>query len=248
MEQQSLITQPSDISRTSPQLSAGLRKLLVEGDDSGGACRLIALNATLRAECQRVLPMLEAAKAPATELQTLEVIARRMVAYGVTSNLAFSHGVTWDSYVGAFEGLPLYAIEDAFDRWDRGEGVKDIAAAAFPPRPPQLALLAVQAKQEVFTAAYRAKKALAHVEKEGVEWTRERRLAERQKMIDAGYLNPDGSPNITLKSRGMPSAPRPAFSQHELAEQLRRTDAEARRGGAPVSRRHFEAADPGDVI
>lgn len=247
-EERQLTILPSGTPESTRQLSPGLRKLLTEGDASDGACRIIALNATLRAECQAALPALAAAKEPATEVEALEVISRRMVAYGVTTNLAFSHGVTWDSYVTALEGVPLHAIEDAFDRWDRGEGVKDIEAAGFPPRPPQIALLAIKAKQDIYTAVYRARKALEHVEKRGIEWTAERKAAERQKMIEAGYLNPDGTPNMSLKARGMPKAPKPSRSQHEIAEELRRTDAQARQGGAPISRAHIEPQDVGDVI
>lgn len=246
MDQQSLTVQPTATTGASELCSPGLRKLLIEGEDSGGACRLIALNATLRAECQRVLPVLENAKVPATDAEALEIIARRMVAYGITANAAYSHGVTWESYLSALEGLPPHAIEDAFDRWGRGEGVKDVVAAGFPPRPPQLALLAQTAKREVFSAVYRARKALEHVEKTGVEWTPERKRIEREKMIAAGYLNQDGSPNMgDLKLRGMPEHERPRQSSQEAAEAIRRS-AEARDRGMPVSRRH--ADDVGDVI
>lgn len=243
------LTQQQNATLSASKLcSPGLKKLLIEADDSGGACRIIALNAKLRAECHDLLPMLEAQKAPATAEQTLEVVMRRMVAYGVTANLAFSHGVTWESYVAGLEGLPIHAIEDAFDRWDRGEGVKDIVAAGFPPRPPQVALLAQQAKQEIFTAAYRARKALDHVEKTGAEWTHERKAAEKAKMIELGYLNPDGTANLNgFSLKGMPQPEKPRWTPHELAERLRQSDAQARQGGAPINRGHIEA-DPGDVI
>ncbi len=217
-----LITQPSGTRPASALLSPGLKKLLTEGDDAGGACRLIGLNATLRAECERVLPELEAAKVRAEPEAILELVARRMVAYGITANMAYSHGVTWESYVTALEGFPLYAIEAAFDRWDRGEGTKgDVAAAGYPPRPPQLAILAAPGKTELWTAAYRARKALEHVERSGADWTPERKRAERQKMIDLGFLNPDGTPNLQLRPKTVPLAQRPRQSPQEVAERLR---------------------------
>lgn len=246
-KQLALITPQNAMQRESGELSPGLKKLLTQGEDSGGACRLIALNRTLRAECERMLPVLEEQKAPAERAQALEIIARRMVAYGITENLAYQHGVRWDSYVAGLEGMPAYAIEDAFDRWDRGEGVTKIEYAGIAPKPPQLAILAQAGKAEIWTAAYRARKALEHVEKTGVEWTPERKAAERQKMLDLGLLNPDGSPNLSLSAKGMPEPHRPRYSPQELAAQLRATDAAARHGGAPISRRHIED-DVGDVL
>lgn len=248
-KQLALISPQSVMQPECEALSPGLKKLLTQGDDSGGACRLIALNRTLRAECERMLPMLEMQKAPAERADVLEIIARRMVAYGVTENLAFQHGVRWDSYVAGLAGMPANAIEDAFDRWDRGEGTGgNMTYAGLPPRPPQLALLAQVGKTEIWTAAYRAKKALDHVEKEAQHFTPEQRAAERQKMIEAGYLNADGSPNLTLSAKAMPEPHRPRHSPSEVAAQLRATDAAARHGGAPISRKHIEPDDVGDVL
>lgn len=251
-KQLALISPQSVMQAGSGLLSPGLKKLLVEGEDSGGACRLIALNRTLRAECERVLPVLEEAKTPALDAQVLEIVARRMVAYGITTNAAYQHGVTWESYLAGLRGMPAYAIEDAFDRWDRGEGTNgNLAFAGLPPKPPQIAILAQAGKTEIWTAAYRARKALDHVEKAAQHFTPEQRAAERQKMIDAGYLNPDGSPNLTPSLKGMPEAPRPRHSPQELAAALRATDAAARHGGAPISRRHIEPPpvdDVGDVL
>ena len=205
---------------------------------------MIALNATLRSECERVLPSLDAAKSPATPAEILEVIVRKMPAYGVTAKHANEWGVTFESYLTALDGFPLYAVEDAFARWDRGEGTKTIEAAGFPPRPPQVALLAQEGKREIFTAAYRARKALLQVEKRGVEWTAERKREERQKMIDQGLLTPEGKPNFTVGAKPMPNVPR--RDPHEVAEQLR--NAEARRMGAPISRSHAEPEDSGEVL
>lgn len=246
-----LITPPSGTRTGSGLLSPGLKKLLTEGADSGGACRLISLNRTLRAECERVLPALEAAKEPATDEQVLEIVARRMVAYGITANLAFSHGVTWESYVSGFGDMPLYAVEDAFDRWDRGEGTNgNLQYAGLPPKPPQLAILAAKGKTELWMAAYRARKALGHIEKTGQDWTPERRAAERQKSIDAGHLNPDGSLRLPPLGRRMPEAPHPTNNPQEVAARLREADGKARHGGAPISQHHIDppADDVGDVI
>ena len=81
-------------------------------------------------------------------------------------------------------------------------------------------------------------------------FTPEQRAAERQKMIEAGYLNPDGTPNLTVSARAMPEAHRPTRSPQEVAASLRASDAHARHGGAPISRHHIEepAEDIGDVL
>lgn len=210
-----LITPSSGTMPAQRLLSPGLKKLLTQGEDSGGACRLIALNATLRGECERALPMLERAKEPAAREEVLEVVARRMVAYGVTTNLAFQNGVTWESYLAGLEDLPLYAIEDAFDRWDRGEGTKgNLAAAGFAPRPAQVAMLAQAAKAEVWMAAYRARKALEHVEK-----TQGRDVPpEVRKAVGADLAALAAS----LKGgKGMPNIPRAGSTPQEAARRLR---------------------------
>lgn len=235
---------------TSELWPQGLRKLLLEGEDSGGACRLIAINPTLRRQCEEMLPQLERAKEVATEEEILMLLVRHAPAYGVHAKSPGEWSALFDSYLNILNGLPLYAIEDAFLRWGRGEGHKDVRMAGFYPKAPQLFLLAEKGKAEVWTAAYRARKALEHVEKTGVEWTPERKAEERQKMIDAGYLNADGSPNLSLGPKGMPEPHRPRLSPQELAAQLRATDAAARHGGAPISRHHIQPPvdDVGDVL
>lgn len=210
--------------------------------------RLIALNPTLRAETERLLPVLEEMKQPATRDEIIVIITREMPAWGVSTKHAGEYGVTYASYADALEGLSAYAIEEGVVRWNRGEGHRDLAMGGFPPRPAQLSILANDAKRELWMAAYRAKLALKHIEDKGTEWTAERKAAERQKMIEAGYLNADGTPNMSLKARGMPEAPKPSRSPHEVAEELRRTDAQARQGGAPISRAHIEPQDVGEVI
>lgn len=225
---------------------------MTEGDDGRSAVRLIAINPTLRAEAERLLPILTRASQPAADEEVLAILVKHAPAYGVHAKSDGEWAALFGSYLEALEGLPAYAVEEGFVRWNRGEGHKDLAMSGFYPRPPQLYQLVQLSRNELGMAKYRAQKALEFVEDRGLEWTPERKAAERQKMIDAGYLNPDGTPNMTgLGPRTMPQDRKPSRSPQEVAEELRRSDAQARhgaRGGAPISRRHTEPADPGDVI
>lgn len=232
--------------------SPGLGRLLLQEDEGGGssarqsAIRIIAVNPVLRAEAERLLPALEDAKRPASREEIIAIIMREMPAWGVSTKNAGEYGVTYASYADALEGLCVYAIEEGVVRWNRGEGHKDLAMGGFPPRPPQLHKLASEGKRQLWMAAYRAKLAVQHIEDTGVEWTAERKAAERQKMIDAGYLNADGTPNIEFKPKSMAEV-HLTKTPHEVAEELRRSDAQARYAGAPISRRHVED-DPGVVL
>lgn len=224
--QAELIPASTDQLESSAPWSKGLGSLLLQDDADGrsdarkSAIRLIAINATLRAETECLLPKLEAAKAPASRDEIIAVVMREMLAWGVPAKHAAEWGVTYASYADALEGLPLYAIEDGVVRWNRAEGHRDLSMGGFPPRPAQLFALANEAKRELFMAAYRAKLALQHVEKQGVEWTPERKRAERAKMIAMGLLTEDGKPAFSIKAKSMPSLA-PRVSQHEIAERIR---------------------------
>lgn len=244
--QAELISPPSEIPPGFKPWSKGLGSLLLQDDADGrsdsraGAIRLIAINPTLRAEAARILPVIEAAKTPATREEIVMVVAREMPAWGVSTKHAGEFGVTYASYADALEGLSLYAVEEGVARWNRGEGHKDLAMGGFPPRPAQLFLLANEGKRELYMAAYRAKLALEYAE---VKAPRQVSPEEAKKVAEDFRALAS-----SLRGRAMPDAPRPKLSQHELAEQLRRSDAQARHGGAPISRRHIEADDSGEVL
>src|SRR5215469_5980253 len=109
---------PSDAqTRSSTPWSKGLGSLLLQGAGDGpsgreGAIRLIAINPTLRAECERLLPQLQAAKAPAEREDIIAAVGRAMPAWGVPMKSAAEYGVTFASYADALESLPLWAIEE----------------------------------------------------------------------------------------------------------------------------------------
>lgn len=225
--------------------------LLVEASDDAGrsevrerAVRAIAASPALRQEAQDLAMHLEARKRPATREQIVAAVAGQMPAWGVSAKAAEVWNLTYGSYADALEGMPLYAVQEAIIRWNRGKAVKDIAAAGFPPRPAQLVTLAEEAKRELVMAAYRIGLILKAAP-QAEAWTPERKAAERQKMIDQGLLSPDGKPNFSIGAKSIPTAPR--ADQHAMAERLRAAASDARGFGAPVSRKHIEG-DPGDVV
>lgn len=190
--------------------------------------RLIAINRTLRAEAERLLPVLEAAKAPASEEETLAILVRHAPHYGITAKVAGEWGAFFGSYLDALSGLSAYMIEDAFVRWNRGEG-GDIRTSGFYPKSGQLYLLATAARTELSMAVYRAKRAMEYVEKQAPRKISE----EERKRVAAEFAQLAQSMG---RGHGMPTEPRPRFTPQQVAQQLR--------AAAPVAR----ADDVGDVI
>lgn len=153
----------------------------------------------------------------------------------------------WEAMIGPYEAafahMPLACLTQAFEAWRRGEGEKNPLWATIFPRPDQLARLA-----EPFWLEERAKQYRERREREGPrQFTAEERATERQKMIDAGYLNADGTPNLARSAKHIPAPDHPRRSPAEVAQELR-DHAQARFGGAPISRRHTEPEGDGEVL
>lgn len=208
-----LITQQSEPRSAGELCSKGLLKLLTEGDDAGGACRLISLNATLRAECERVLPMLMEAREPAPENEVLEILVRHAPAYNVAVPAGGNWSYLFGPYLDALEGLPAYAIEDAFLRWNRGEGHANLQMASFYPKSAQLVMLAQKGKATLYMASYRAKKALEYVDK-----TAPRQIPEEERRKVADALR---ELSQTMRSKPMPHDFPPRVSPQEMAARIR---------------------------
>lgn len=229
--QQALIVAPTEPLGSSPPWSKGLGRLLTEGDDGRSAARLIAINPTLRAEAERLLPVLEHAKAPATEEQLLEILVRHAPQYGITAKMAGEWATFFGAYLDALEGLSPYMVEDAFVRWNRGEAPAEQKWKDFYPKSAQLFQLAQKSRYEIAMAAYRAKRAMEHVEKAA---PREIPKAEREK-VAADFAALAASMG---RGKTMPPDPaRPKFGQKEMAQRILRA---AERATPPD--------DVGDVI
>jgi hypothetical protein len=236
--QQALVLLSDEQPLKSKPWSPGLGKLLLqEADDAGGASdrtsgavRLIAINPKLRAEAERLLPILEEMRQPARREEIVAVIVRAMPAWGIPIKTAGVMGVTFESYADGLEGYSLYDVEEAVVRWNAGLPDVDIKSAGFPPRPAQLAKLAQDAQREVYMARYRAKKALEYVE-QAVP-----RLTEAEREERAAQLR-DLLADLDGRKKANPlEDTRPRLSPQQVAEQLR--------AAAPTP-----AADPvGEVI
>lgn len=225
-----LIEPPNGNDLSLSRCSPGLKKLLLEGEDGRSAVRLIAINKTLRAETERLLPALERAREAAPEAEILGILVRHAPHFGISAKMAGEWGSFFGIYLDALAGLSAYAIEDAFVRWNRGEGHADIRMAGFYPKAPQLYLLATTARNELATAVYRAKRAMEYVENQAprdIPPAEQKKVAEDFKAL-AAQLHPRRIPDQL--------APAPRMSPQQMADQLR----------AMADRR--PADDVGDVI
>jgi hypothetical protein len=195
--------------RTASELcSKGLWKLLAvskEDEDRGsrdGAIRIIAINPTLREECGRILPQLQARHAPAGPEGLMKVLVENAPAFGIAAKSAKEWGALFQSYLAALEPLSVEALEDAFLRWNRGEMYpKEPGRHAFYPRAAELFHLAQKSRLELGTAIWRARKALEHVDRlPKPEPTPEERAARRQALIDEGILDANGKVVLGVKT------------------------------------------------
>lgn len=219
MEQQALIEANSLPPPGCKPWSKGLGTLLLGTAEDGperraSAIRLIAINPTLRSEAERLLPVLDEMKAPATPDEIKMIVGREMPAWGVSAKHAAEYGVTFGSYVDALEGLSAYCIEEGVVRWNQGQRHDNLKDAGFPPRPAQLAMLAHEVRNELYMAAYRAKLAVTQAEERAPRVISE----EERAQVKAGMeklLREIGAP------KGMPKPVRPSISQHEAAARLR---------------------------
>lgn len=251
--QQALIEVPINIPPGSKPWSQGLGRLLTEGDDGRSAIRLIAVNRTLRAEAERMLPVIIRCAQPAEPEEIMAILVREAPHYGVVAKGAREWAALFSSYIAALDGLPAAAIEDAFVRWNRGEGMRDVGMAGWYPKAPQIYMLAEEHKRELIMASYRAKKALEWVEKKAPVQTDEERAANsaaiRAMMAKPAQRLPPQPPGVTLAEwarhcrennlmqDGAPESiyPSPRLSPQEVAANLRAS-------AAPKDH------DPGDVI
>lgn len=204
--------------------SRGLWRLLTQ-DEGAGVSRQIALAPALRNEAAEVLPSLNARvrspEAPLSELKAL--FTRQALALGIPDRSPGEWASLFEIYARTLAGFSLEALEAAFDRWNACELYPaQPSRHAFFPKPAELLTLAERHMSELRMAAYRAKKAMEFVEDKGLEWTPERKQAERAKMIELGLLTPDGKPNFVIGgAKSLAEAPRLASTQHQAAERIR---------------------------
>lgn len=234
--------------------SPGLWKLLTEGEDGGSAIRIIALNPTLRAECERVTGSIVAlaSRMPDEDAQAqalMAVLVRHAPGFGVQAKGADEWAAIFDGYLETLWDMPAMAIEEAFSRWKRNELYpKDIGRHAFYPKANELFALAGPFWHKLRTAAWRSKRALEKIEAEAPKMTADERAANsakiRELMTQPRERFPPQPPGITLKDWvahcranglveiGEPQGPdtAPKISPQQMAERIRAAASPASQG------------------
>lgn len=198
----------SNMPSASAPCSPGLWRLLTEGSDGGSAIRLIALNKTLRAECERIAPQVvaRASRFPNDDDQAkaiLSVLLEKAPAYGLPARSEGEWKAVWDAYISTLWDLPPAAIEEAFARWKRNELYpKDIGRHAFYPKDNELYALAAPYWTTLRTAAWRARRALEKIQIEKPRMSAEERARNaeeiRRMMAQPQRRLPPQPPGITL--------------------------------------------------
>lgn len=214
MEQRELVTQTVTLG-SSAQWPEGLKRLLTEGEDGGAACRLIAINPTLKRQAEEMLPALERAKEVAERGEVLRILIQQAPVYALPDKTDAEWEHVFAAYVDALADFSVHAIQDAFRRWNRGEDMKDPAMGQFFPKPAQLVHLAKKARTEVWVAAGRARKALEYVE------TMPRQIPPEEKAQVAAGLKELAA---TFKPKPLPETMKPLMTREQVADRIRDLD------------------------
>lgn len=234
--QVALIEDLSSTGNGSRPCSAGLWKLLTEGEDGASAIRLVAINPTLRAELDRVAPSLIGALTPADPASLMLELVRHAPALGVHAKDDGEWAALFGVYLDALADLPLGAVSEAFARWHRSELYpKDPGRHAFFPKPAELYSLAAPWWTKIRTAAWRARRAVEYVERK-----LPREIPEEERKAVAEGLKTFAEQ--LAKRREIPRAVGPRMSRQAMAEQIMR--------GASVQAVELDMPplDPGEII
>lgn len=149
---------------------------------------------------------------PSSPVEILKVLIELGPTYGIRDLSDGEYDQLFATYIRALAPLPLEAIREGIVVWSRdGNG--------YFPKPEQIFQRAEPFAHPLRVAAWRAKKALSWAEDNPPPKTEAERKADRQKAIDAGILNADGTVNLTFKPL---VESRPRETPHQAAERLRR--------------------------
>lgn len=187
-----------------PPCSAGLRKLLTEGE-SYMSIRLIAMNPTLRGECDRVSVMLAKAMVGAGPAEAERVVGRAALDYeiGGDQELFTPYGILLSTYSAD-------SIRDALRLWKSGHGMRE-GMNAFFPRPEQLVPLAEISKVLWGSALYRARKALEKASADTPRPKSPEDMRQIRRMLEEFRVSP----------KHIPEPKRPRETPQQVAERLR---------------------------
>lgn len=186
-----------------PACSPGLKRLLTEGE-TFPAIRLMSINPTLRAECERLEPILAEAMRGASPEGVLALVMQEAGEMGVSADPG-----AFQAYVLALGGCSLESIRDGMARWKAGDGPNAKFKSIFP-QPTQLSIACEKSRMVWSGALSRARKAL-----------------DRAKTMAAPDRKPEDVETIRelladFRAKSMATAPaRPRETPQQLAQRLR---------------------------
>jgi hypothetical protein len=204
------------MTRGSQTCSPAVWMLLTEGDDWKQAVRRIATTPAYRDQIEAALPAIERLASPSDPEALLVLLIEKAPTYGVRSRSAGEWGAVWSDYLLTLAQLPLEAVEDAFLRWNRCELYPDAPGRqSVYPKPSELYTLAQHSVRDLGNAKFRAKQALAWVERLPPPAPSAEEQAEVKRGMAELAAQLGGKPNPLTDNL------RPVGSQHQAAERLR---------------------------
>jgi hypothetical protein len=176
------------------------RLLTVERESSQRAVEAIRAHPEALAEIRREWESLQAAIAPAGDAIVQGCLLASATVYGSPWDDDRLAAVGMAKYFSVLSSLPAEAVFRGFDDYDR------LPDSRFFPRPGQLLALCEVHARKLRIAAGRARLAREKLPSKAEKpKTPEERERDRQALIDAGHMNPDGS----FKPLAFGSAPKP---------------------------------------
>lgn len=177
-------------------------------------------NPVVHAEIKRLAPDLVAASLPAGgDFVRLVLLERIAPVCGVPWEDDSVGDVALREYETALGDLPVEALHRGIDAFHKSP------ESRFFPRPGPLREFCLPHAHRLFAASFLARTVAARDAKVVAPRTPEQRAAEREALIAAGHMNPDGSMNLTTR-KGPPPAPSTGETRAEMAERTRRLAAE----------------------
>lgn len=226
--------------------------MLTEGEDSGKAIFALRRNLALFDEAKALLPALERIKEPIDRERFALLMAEQRPVFGISDMAPGEWAASLEAYFAVLQDFSEGMIRDAFARWNRGEDMKDPAMGQFFPKPAQIVFLAKKSKANVWSAAYRIRRAMERVEEEPTRHLTAEERAENARKIRELLAQPQRRippqpPGYTVqewarkcREEGLfvddPESLAPTRSRQEVAEQLLAMD------------RRQHADDVGDVV
>lgn len=161
----------------------GLLSVLTGATDWKSCARLIGMNPVLRAECERIAPLLDVALDPMEEnaLQDALLAAGRLwdLPASVLTPEVFA------PYTVTLEGISAYCLDEGFRLWrDCALYPKNPGRHLVFPKPDELRQLAERRRTEVAGMRFRARKALEEFGKRAPAKSEEDKAAVRAMLAD----------------------------------------------------------------